>query len=316
MSTGTRSNTIDFNRAKLIARVAEILPRLAPGDDIHARLTRKLQMTLDVSEQISLFMEALSELVEVDGVRYLNEAPQTHLQSDRLGVHRCQYNLTVQGEALGEISFGRGKRFLEPELKVIEQMLAILVYPLRNALLYQLALNAAMTDALTGIGNKRSFDNQIQREMDLARRHQDGLSLVLVDLDHFKKINDTHGHIVGDEVLKEVAARIRTTCRQSDLCFRLGGEEFALILSHTDTEGAQIIAERVREAVSAMPIEAMGRSVSVTISLGVTSLYQGDNGRDQEDSSQDLLSRADMALYRAKKQGRNRIEVQLIPELS
>jgi len=307
MSTGTRSNTIDFNRAKLIARVAEILPRLEPGDDIHGRLTRKLQMTLDVSEQLSLFMEALSELVEVDGVRYLHEAPHIHLQSERLGMHRCQYNLTLQGDGLGEISFGRGKRFLEPELRVIEQMLSILVYPLRNALLYRRALNAALTDALTGIDNKRSFDNQIQREMDLARRHKGDLSLILLDLDHFKSINDTHGHVVGDEVLKEVAARIQTTCRQSDLCFRLGGEEFAVILSHTDTEGARIIAERVREAVNATPVEVQGRSVKVTVSLGVTSFYY-------DDSSRELFSRADLALYCAKAQGRNQTSVQELPE--
>src|SRR5690606_5245620 len=215
--------------------------------------------------------------------------------------------LTLQGDGLGEISFGRGKRFLEPELRVIEQMLSILVYPLRNALLYRRALNAALTDALTGIDNKRSFDNQIQREMDLARRHKGDLSLILLDLDHFKSINDTHGHVVGDEVLKEVAARIQTTCRQSDLCFRLGGEEFAVILSHTDTEGARIIAERVREAVNATPVEVQGRTVKVTISLGVTSFCE-------DDSSRELISRADLALYCAKAQGRNRTSVQELPE--
>src|SRR5690606_8051974 len=122
MSTGTPNNTLDFSHAKLVARISEISPLLVPGNDIPSRLTQKLQMTLDIAEQIRIFVEALSELIEVEGVRYLNELPQVHLQSERMGVHRCHYTLNLPDAELGEISFGRNRRFLEPELKVIEQI--------------------------------------------------------------------------------------------------------------------------------------------------------------------------------------------------
>lgn len=302
MSTGMPTNTIDFNRAKLGARIAEFSNRLQPGGDIQGRLTRKLQMTLDLEEQLALFVDALSEIIEIDGIRYVNEAPWVHLQSERMGMHRCHYNIKLPQEELGEITLSRSRRFLEPELKVIEQMLGILVYPLRNALRYKAALDAAMTDALTGVCNKRSFELHLQREMDLADRHRGELSLILVDLDYFKSINDTYGHLTGDAVLKEVAKRIRATCRQSDLCFRIGGEEFALLLSSTDANGALVIAERVRQAIAASPITLDDLSLQVTASLGVSSFKSGQ-------SQDSFLREADEALYRAKRQGRNQVQV-------
>lgn len=299
MSTGTPNNMLDFNRAKLVARISEISPHLTPGNDLPSRLTQKLQMTLDIGEQLKIFVEALSELIEVEGVRYLNENPHVHLQSERMGVHRCHYNLTLPDCTLGEISFGRSRRFLEPELKVIEQMLALLVFPLRNALLYKQALDLALTDQLTALNNKRAFDQHILRELELARRHDHPLSLILIDLDFFKKVNDQYGHQAGDQVLMEVAARIRKTCRHSDLCFRLGGEEFAVILSQTDSDGAWTIAERIREAIASQPIQAGQHSINMTASLGLAS-YSPDEGRDE------LVRRADIALYAAKRDGRNR----------
>lgn len=299
MSTGTPNNTLDFSHAKLVARISEISPLLVPGNDIPSRLTQKLQMTLDIAEQIRIFVEALSELIEVEGVRYLNELPQVHLQSERMGVHRCHYTLNLPDAELGEISFGRNRRFLEPELKVIEQMLAILVYPLRNALLYKQALDTALTDSLTALHNKRAFDQYICREIELAQRHASSLSLVLIDLDHFKRINDQFGHLNGDKVLTEVASRIRKTCRHSDLCFRLGGEEFAVILSQTDRDGAWIIAERIRQATCSNPIQIDGQEITMTASLGIAN-YSAGESRD------DLVRRADVALYNAKREGRNR----------
>ncbi len=299
MSLGTPNNTLDFNQAKLVARISEISPLLVPGKDIASRLTQKLQMTLDISEQIQIFVEALSELIEVDGVRYVSETPHVYLQSERMGVHRCHYNLALPDTRLGEISFGRSRRFLEPELKVIEQMLAFLVYPLKNALLYKQALDTALTDALTTLNNKRAFDQHISREIELAQRHASPLSLILIDLDYFKRVNDQFGHLAGDKVLTEVAARIRKTCRHSDLCFRLGGEEFAVILSQTDHQGAWIIAERIRQAIAAEPIEIDGHSLLITTSVGVAN-YRANESRDE------LVRRTDDALYNAKREGRNR----------
>src|SRR5690606_16516739 len=299
MFLGTPNNTLDFNHAKLVARISEISPLLVPGKDLPSRLTQKLQMTLDIGEQIQTFVEALYELFVIDVVHYLNEKPLAYLESERMGIHPCHYNLTLLNTSLGEISFGRSRRFLEPELKVIEQMLAFLVYPLKNALLYKQALDTALTDSLTALNNKRAFDQHICREMELAQRHTSPLSLILIDLDYFKMVNDQFGHLAGDKVLTEVASRIRNTCRHSDLCFRLGGEEFSVILSQTDHEGAWIIAERIRQAIAASPIEVDGHSLMMTTSLGVAN-YRAGESRDE------LVRRADSALYNAKREGRNR----------
>ena len=162
----------------------------------------------------------------------------------------------------------------------------------------------ASTDPLTELPNRRSFDHTLERELRGAKRYDDPVSLVLLDLDEFKSINDRFGHHVGDEVLKEVGVRLRDACRAGDQVARIGGEEFALILTRTDEYGAKAAAERTRTLVSETPFATSAGELAVTASLGIA-CAGGTIGFD----ARDLFRAADEALYRSKGEGRNRVSI-------
>lgn len=161
----------------------------------------------------------------------------------------------------------------------------------------------AATDALTSLPNKRSFNETVARELALADRNKTSLSLVVVDVDHFKKVNDTHGHAVGDEVLGHLGRVLKSVLRTSDFAARYGGEEFVLLLPCTPAEGAVLVAERVRATLAEKPVETTKGPLDVRASLGVASV----SGPGCREAASDLFGRADAALYRAKSEGRDRV---------
>ncbi len=159
----------------------------------------------------------------------------------------------------------------------------------------------ASTDTLTGLHNRREFESGMVREMERARRMQVPLSLAIIDIDFFKRINDQHGHDVGDVVLRQVAQTLLAHIRKSDLLARIGGEEFALVMLGTQPPGAWVVLDRLRLAVEALRMPAGAQEIGCTISIGIT---------DRVDSDVDwpmLYKRADQALYAAKESGRNRV---------
>ncbi len=157
-------------------------------------------------------------------------------------------------------------------------------------------------DGLTGVHNKRYFLDFIDREVASAKRHGHPLSLVMLDLDHFKQVNDTRGHLCGDEVLKQMAGRIKSRIRREDLFARFGGEEFAAVLGNTSLTGALHFAEAVRYLIGTQPFEFEDESFTVTVSVGVACLTP-----DQDIGVDDLVKAADDNLYRAKHDGRNQV---------
>jgi len=162
-------------------------------------------------------------------------------------------------------------------------------------------LRQSTLDGLTQVGNRRHFDAQLERECARAQRHRHPLALVLFDLDHFKRINDTHGHPAGDHVLRMVGAAVRARVRAGDLLARYGGEEFALLLPETDLAGARLVAEKVRAAVAGLALTHGGERIPVTLSAGVAAT----DGRPPDGAA--LLRGADEQLYAAKRAGRNRV---------
>lgn len=159
----------------------------------------------------------------------------------------------------------------------------------------------ATTDSLTGASNRRHFLELAEREFERTRRYPAPLSALMLDADHFKQVNDTWGHDVGDKVLKSLCRVIQSELRATELLGRMGGEEFAIALPSTPCEGAMVVAERLRLAVSQLTVPVGEAEVSFTVSIGVAQAGPEDN------SFAAVLSRADRALYQAKEQGRNRV---------
>jgi diguanylate cyclase (GGDEF)-like protein len=182
-------------------------------------------------------------------------------------------------------------------LGVIANQVAI---SMQNARMYELVEEQATTDGLTGLVNHRTFQERFSTMLGRADRHDLAVSLLLTDIDHFKKVNDTYGHPTGDEVLRRVAGILKASARKIDIVARYGGEEFAIVLDGTDREGARQLAERVRAEVEQQSFPSSKGAFKATLSIGVSSYP--DDAREKAE----LISRADQSLYAAKHGGRNR----------
>jgi two-component system cell cycle response regulator len=175
-----------------------------------------------------------------------------------------------------------------------------------RARLYEQAEKLATTDGLTGLTNRRAFNELLEQRLKEAARYERPLSLLLLDIDHFKKVNDTHGHPAGDAVLKGVAKLAQKAARDTDVAARYGGEELALILPETDARGALVIAERLRKLIEAATHASEHGPLKVTVSIGVATTSKQAKAPAELPSA--LIEAADRALYRAKHAGRNRVE--------
>lgn len=278
------------------------LSPLTPEQELttRVRLAQALQMSLDPNEILSLFYQHSQAIVSFSGLLFKFGNDNSDLKIGRECLHHCDYRLTTDEGYLGEIIFSRSKRFVEAELMTLEFLLGSLIYPLRNAIRYQTAMRLALLDPLTLLGNRAALDTALRRELQMAERHHHELSLLMVDVDFFKKINDEYGHHRGDLVLCEVAKVIQSACRGSDITFRYGGEEFVVVLGKTDADGAKIIAERIRQQIAEIHIDHNGKTIGITASIGIATRH-----RNEKEHIDNLFERADKALYIAKNAGRN-----------
>ncbi|MFW5450570.1 MAG: GGDEF domain-containing protein [Methylophagaceae bacterium] len=265
---------------------------------VTANLPAILQTSLELEEVINLFHTEISKVISYDSLHYQHQDVLCDISTGSRSHHSCNYRLEMNSIWLGEITFTRRNKFKNEDTQGIEDLLCKLIYPLRNCLLFRQAQSAALQDKLTGLNNRGAFDVSLIREIDLAHRQHIPMSLLVLDIDYFKSVNDTYGHSSGDLALQAVANAITDTMRRSDIAFRFGGEEFTLILSNTDTEAAHLVAERIRVAISQLTCNDGKRTFGFTASFGVAQLTQGEN-------SAALFDRADQALYQAKKSGRN-----------
>ncbi len=214
--------------------------------------------------------------------------------------------LTAGGRALGALEVALGAPLGVDDVKILELLAGAAAVALQNAHLYKETQRLATTDALTGLSNYRHFHEMLALEVQRARRMGYAVGLLLMDLDHFKLVNDRHGHPVGDRALRQVAELVRSRLRRTDVVGRVGGEEFGAILPGDGLDEVAIVAEKLRSAVAELPPIGGGMatlSTRVTLSVGGTSL--GPTALD----AQLLVNYADRALYEAKHKGRNQVRL-------
>ncbi len=219
--------------------------------------------------------------------------------------------LVRYGKLIGSISIGSydaGRFTKSARTDFFENFAAVVAICIENATNIQRLKRQGLTDPLTGVNNRRYFDQRLNEETGVAKRTQAPLSCLLFDIDFFKNVNDSYGHQVGDEVLREVALLIRDQLRNSDVLSRYGGEEFVALLSRTDSKTAEDIAERIRQGIQEHSFSSVNNiSFKVTVSIGVATYYPAS--KSQNMSGEKLVGDADRCLYQAKHAGRNIVVV-------
>ncbi len=261
---------------------------------LRLRLAERLHTTLDPIEVLERFATELQHELGKVALHFTSEGGDLRYEYGAERPHNCNYHLHHGERPIGELKLQRRRRFGEAELELVELMIGCLVPALLNALVHRDAIRNATRDALTGVGNRTALELSATHEIAVARRHGAAASLLIIDIDHFKAINDTLGHLAGDHAIRETAQLLRQISRDTDDLFRFGGEEFVLLLGGTDAAGAAVIAERIRHQVEAR----WKQSLQLTVSIGVAELAADENLLS-------WLERADVALYEGKRGGRN-----------
>jgi len=206
-------------------------------------------------------------------------------------------------KGLISLYFRQPTNLQQVELSKLSQISKVIARSIENTNAHENVRRMATTDALTGLYNRRTFDDQIRKEMRRAQRYNQHFSLIMIDIDHFKNYNDTNGHLSGDHLLQRFSSILKTSVRDQDIVARYGGEEFAVVLPHTDADNGIVVAEKIRTRVleAAFPYEERQPSGQLTISLGIADTHS----LERLTSPQELISIADKALYHAKETGRN-----------
>jgi len=302
--TASSSKLMDYvnkDEARITSNSA-ILEIDSPNDsDVNRlHLSQRLHANLEIEPLLHGFAKSVKQFVSVSGFAYQLTPLNLEIKGGKLAIHYYNCRLMLEDMDLGEVKFTRETPFDDTEIKQLENLLCILITPLRNAVRYQYAIRRALLDSLTGIGNREALDKDTQREVRIAHRHHQTFSVLALDLDFFKQVNDTYGHEGGDAVLKHFVSITQECIRDTDNFYRSGGEEFVLLLVKTGHQGAKLLAQRICDAVAARPCHYKEHKISLTVSIGVAQYLHGD-------SAQELLVRADEKLYQAKHQGRNQV---------
>jgi diguanylate cyclase (GGDEF)-like protein len=321
------------NFAALVGTIFRSLPQIAELDVVTLSLVdeeadirtvmEKLAVPLDDFPKL-LFVESGAELGFVPPRSPAYTGPPRPLMGPYQASHRIAFPAPPPGlQSVALVPLLRHKRLIgslnlgscdagrfTPALGTdfIEHMASIIAICLENVISNEMLKYIGLTDSLTDVYNRRYIDRRLLEEVARARRQQYEVSVMYIDIDHFKQVNDSVGHQGGDEVLREVAARIKAELRLSDAVARFGGEEFVVLLIDAGIDSATMVAQRIRASVASKAFD-VGNDVNiiVSVSIGVATLDDYDRGHALEAVAQQLVAHADAALYRAKETGRNRV---------
>ncbi len=253
-------------------------------------LLEQLQTTLDVKELIDIFAIEVAKYVDITGLYFKHDEISATARGSRHAKAERQFELKISGRFIGLLSYSVNAPISITNFKILTELHQLLINPLNNAIRYHQAMQLAMQDALTQLGNRRSFDEQLKRTMAQATRRHTRVGLILCDLNKFKAINDSFGHVVGDNVLEHFANALRQSVRDTDSIFRFGGDEFAIIVEDACEQSLAAIEHRIYQA---LVDDALLAKYGVTSSLGLAFMNRADTATS-------FFQRADTALYSQK----------------
>ncbi len=256
-------------------------------------ITKEICKSLDETRVFELFKGQIDRYVKVRDCKFLDKDADLAAYSDYIIVP-----LEIDKANAGYLVAGGVEESQKDKFNILAQQF---VLGIKRAILYHRVQELAITDSLTGALSRRHWLERFNQELERSKKFKYQFSFLMVDIDHFKTFNDRYGHLVGDAILRGISERIKENIRQVDLIGRYGGEEFSVILTETDKEGALLAAERIRRAVEARYINIYDESLKISVSIGIA-VFPGDAVRPET-----LIEKADRALYQAKQTGRNKV---------
>lgn len=262
-------------------------------------IMKQLQTTLDLEMLLNIFSIEVNRYINFSSLNFKSNTVNSTLSGSREAKKERSFMLKVDDELIGTLTYGVNQPISLINFKILHQLHSCLAHPLKNAIAYFDAMQLAMHDGLTGLGNRRYFDEQIKRSMLNAKRQHNLVGLVLGDLNKFKAINDTFGHGAGDLVLKEFADVLRKCTRDSDSVYRFGGDEFAIIVENADENTLAIIEKRIQIEI---PTNELLSQYQLGCSIGSTFMIKTDDEIS-------LFKRADDILYTKKKYSKTQLSI-------
>ncbi len=282
-----------FNESKRLRRQDEDLKSILERNIAVYDITKEICKSLDIDEVTNNFLEQIKKYIAFSDCQFIKAGMDMMPYSEYLA-----FPLKISRNVIGHLVVKGLKDEDHDEFNILAQQF---ILGLKRAVFYQRVQELAITDSLTGVHTRKHYLSKLEEEISYSKKTGQCFSFLMLDIDHFKKYNDLYGHLVGDAILKQISKIIKDSLRQVDSVGRYGGEEFSVILTQTDKNGAKFAAERIRQSIEEKVINVYDEELRVTISIGVA-IFPSD-GKD----SQDLVEAGDAALYQAKQTGRNRV---------
>lgn len=274
---------------------AAIQTRRVPlGADQRLMVLQKLQGRLDIDPLFEVFTRELEKQIDITRLIWEHQEISHIVRRGGASDYRQTFSLKFANTSLGMLQYSTPYKLDDDEITLIHTYHRILAGPLSNAIEYNRVRNMALLDSLTGLNNRTSFEQDLRQSIAMTERNNHGLILMIFDMDNFKQVNDTFGHLDGDKVLRRFSLLLKEAIRASDRCYRLGGDEFAVILTPATKESAQLVNERLKCLVTK---DSLLSAHNISSSVGCSAYRKGDNNVS-------MFERADRSMYRNKSRRR------------